>query len=132
MTIGNDIDGPLVLAGQMEIAAQSSRDRPVVELKCVTKLGEVGAGDAKPCVDFFAGVGPWIAERKHSVGTDLGAARSDGRVSNRDIAVFDDEMARAIRSRPSSVCGSRSTASSSVRCISRCTADCTSWRLPGK
>ena len=89
-------DGPLVLAGQMEIAAQSSRDRPVVELKCVTKLGEVGAGDAKPCVDFFAGVGPWIAERKHSVGTDLGAARSDGRVSNRDIAVFDDEMARAI------------------------------------
>ena len=40
--------------------------------------------------------------------------------------------ARASRSGPSAVRGSRSSAASSVRCISRCTADWSSWRLPGK
>ena len=78
-----EADGPLVLAGQMELAGQQAGHRIVVDLERVPQAVEVAARDAEPRVDLLAAVVARIAEREEAVGANLRVAQPHDAVASR-------------------------------------------------
>src|SRR5438093_4848515 len=80
-----------VLAGEMELAAEQTRHRILVDPKRVTQAVEIVPDDAEARVELVAAVVARIAEREQAVGVNLRVAEADESVSDRHVAVLDHD-----------------------------------------
>ena len=85
-----------VVAGEVELTAQSTRDRPVVEFERMAQAVEIAVAHANARVDLFAAVLPRITERVEALSANFRVALANQPVGHRHVAVLDHDLRGAV------------------------------------